>query len=233
MRGAKKCVIHVHTNFSPDSNRSIDDLLTAARLEKIDCLAITDHDEIRGALAAKRKSRDIEIIIGEEISTADGHLIGLFLKDWIAPGQSAIDTAKQIKAQGGLVLAPHPFSRLAEDSLNDAMHELVPYLDAIEVCNAQNPLHRDDDRAAAFARTHNIPMYAGTDGHLTGNVAPCFQMIADFTNAAEFRNALKDAKLTRGSFGFGYLFRMGIRHIWDKIASRPLPGYGTNAELAS
>lgn len=233
MRGAKKCVIHVHTNYSPDSNRTIDDLLAQAREEGVDCIAITDHDEIRGALAAQRKAEDVQIIVGEEISTADGHLIGLFLRDWIEPGRSAVDTAKQIKAQGGLVLAPHPFARLAADSLQDTMTELVPYLDAIEVCNAQNPLRSDDDKAEAFARKHDIPMYVGTDGHLTGELAPCSQELSACENAESFRASLKSAKLNRGYFGFRYLFRMGIRHFWDKLMAKPLPGYGENAEVAS
>ena len=80
-----KTVLHVHTDYSPDSNCPPEELVALAKQQGVDCIAITDHDEIAGALAAQAVG-GVRSIVGEEVSTADGHLIGLFLKECVPPG---------------------------------------------------------------------------------------------------------------------------------------------------
>lgn len=223
-----KTVIHIHTNYSHDANTSCEALIETAREQNVDCLAITDHNEIDGALAA-RDIGGIDVIVGEEITSADGHVIGLFLTSRVPPGLPIEETAERIRAQGGLVLAPHPFSTLCSQSLGPAaLRRLLPWLDAVEVCNAQNPLPWEDARASRFARRHRITPYAGSDTHIAGYLAGAYQTTRAFAGAADFQEALGEAELHPGRFGVGYFATMIGRHLWDKVFRQPLPGFGVN-----
>ncbi len=223
-----KVVIHAHTNYSYDSNTEPAELIATARRQGVECVAVTDHYEIAGALAARSigEGAGVGIIVGEEISTADGHLIGLFLEEWIPPGLSAEDTVDRIRGQGGLVLAPHPFSTLCDDSLGAALERLAPWLDAVEVHNAQNPLPWQDARAARFARAHGLPAYAGSDTHLRGWLDTAHQHMPAWRTPREFQEALRRAELRTGRFGPTYFAQMAVRQVWDKFARQPLPGFG-------
>ena len=225
--GWLKTVIHVHTNFSYDANVSPEQLVETARQDNVDCVAITDHDEIAGALAARALGGP-QVIVGEEISSADGHIIGLFLQERVPPGLSAEQTAARVRAQGGLVLAPHPFSSLCQDSLGPALERLLPWLDAIEICNAQNPLPWEDARAQRFAIRHGVTPYVGADSHVHGYLAAGYQMLPAFQGPDSFVAALQRAELRPGRFGPGYFASMAFRHFWDKLFPQPVPGYGAN-----
>jgi predicted metal-dependent phosphoesterase TrpH len=221
-----KTVIHVHTHYSFDSNLSPGELVAAARREGVGCVAITDHDEIRGALEARRIARDLRIIVGEEVSTREGHVLGLFLEERIPPGLSALETIKRIRGQGGLVLAPHPFVRFCQHSLGRATLRLVDHLDAVEIVNSQNPLFWQDRRAERFARRFGLTMFVGTDGHLTGQFAPAFQLLRDFSGPVDFLAALRDAVRVGGRFGPRYFARAAYQHAYRRITGRPPRGYG-------
>lgn len=227
-----KAVIHVHTNYSHDSNAAPADVLELARAQGVHVVTITDHDEIDGALetqALARSPGDVRVIAGEEITSADGHIIGLFLRERIPPGLPGVETAQRIKAQGGLVLAPHPYTVLCDGSLGEhAMTALLPWLDGVEVCNAQDPLSWENAWADRFAATHHVTPYCGADAHLRGYLAGCYQWIGDYYDPPTFLAALRQAELVRGWFGWGYVARMGFRHVWDMISPVPLPGYATN-----
>lgn len=225
-----KTVIHVHTNYSYDSNLAPREVVRMAEAEGVDCVAITDHDEMRGAWEA-RDVGGVRVVIGQEISTADGHLIGLFLNSPVPRGFPASETARRIRDQGGLVLAPHAFATLCDSSLGRAVHRLAGLVDAVEVFNAQNPLAWEDWRAARFARSAALPRYVGADVHLTGRLAYASQDMDDFDSPAEFVEGLKTAKFHTNRVGLGYLARMAVRHLSDKIIGRGLPGFGINSPL--
>ncbi len=224
-----KTIIHVHTNYSFDANTSPAELIATARRQNVDCLAITDHDEIAGALAV-RELGGVQVIVGEEISTADGHLIGLFLEEWIPPGLSAEETVQRIRAQGGLVLAPHPYTILCKDSLGaEALERLVPWLDAVEVCNAQDPLPWENTRARRFAERHGLTPYVGADTHVRGHLDACHQLLPTFDGPAEFLDSLRRAELFPGRFSMGYFAVVAGRHAWEHVFDRRLPGFGASA----
>ena len=107
----KKIEFHVHTKFSNDSILGLFFILMMCKFRKIDCLVITDHNEIDGAIKYKEKllKYGIDVIVGEEIFTKDGEIIGLFLNKKIEPYLSAEDTVKRIRKQKGLVYIPHPY----------------------------------------------------------------------------------------------------------------------------
>jgi len=137
--------LHVHTVYSgvgrlgqlrfPESIDRPEVMVDAARAKKLDVLCITDHNTISGALVAKEYAKrfdDIEVVIGEEISTKNGEIVGLWLKELIPPKLSAEETMKRIRAQGGIAVAPHPFS-FHVPALNEKIFDLD--IDGIEVLN--------------------------------------------------------------------------------------------------
>lgn len=222
-----RVAIHLHTDYSFDSNFPPEQVVAAAEREGLDCVAITDHDEIDGARRARDLGR-VRVIVGSEISTRDGHLIGLFLEKRIAPGKPAIETAEAIHDQGGLVLAPHPFASLCSGSLLGLMPALLGHLDAVEIHNAQNPLGWQDRRAARFAEAHDLPGYVGSDTHIAGPLAPAWQEVPAFEGPDGLRASLRAATLHRRRFGVRYLTHMGYRHFRDKLGFRPGRGFGAN-----
>lgn len=224
-----KTVIHIHTNYSFDANMAPDDLVNVARRQGVHCLAITDHDDIGGALDVRRLAPDLRVIVGEEISSADGHIIGLFLRERIAPGLSLEDTATAIRDQGGLVFAPHPCATLCESALGLAeLERLRPWVDAVEICNSQNLLVWEERHARAFCDRYGVTPYVGADVHIRGHLAGAYQWIADFEDAPSFLAVLGHAELHPRRFGLSYFAAMGARHVWDMVAPRHLPGFGVN-----
>ena len=141
----KKADLHVHTMHSgighlgmlrfPESVDRPGDVVDAARVKGLDVLCIADHDCIEGALAAKEYAErfdDIEVIVGEEVTTAEGEILGLWLTELVPPGLSAEETIRRIRAQDGIVIAPHPFS-FHVSALNEKILDLD--IDGIEVVN--------------------------------------------------------------------------------------------------
>ncbi len=139
--------VHVHTRYSgfgsysflhfPESVTEPVKAVEAARRKKLDVLCITDHNTTRGATIAKKCSGDIDVVIGEEISSADGEILALFIQEEIKPMLSAPETIDLIHEQGGVAVAAHPFSPHCH-SLETRIHDLK--LDGVEVFNAY---HRD------------------------------------------------------------------------------------------
>ncbi len=159
-RGRGRADLHMHTTHSdgqPTVRQLLEYVVTRASL---DVIAITDHDTIAGALEAQtllsRLSYDLEVIVGEEVSTRDGHLVGLFLKERVSPGMSAAETVSAIHAQGGLAFAPHPFLRARQRpgkpitmvGLGTLVAGLA--LDAVETINATPFLDGANRRAQQF-----------------------------------------------------------------------------------
>lgn len=210
-----KTLIHVHTEYSPDSRVSLSALERAVLREGVACVAITDHDTIEGAIAFARQG-PCRVIVGEEISTRDGHLVGLFLEEAVPPGLSAKRSAELIREQGGVVVAVHPFARLCERSLGALTYELGEWLDAVEVFNAQNVIAGDDALAVALAARLGVPGLAGSDTHLPCSIAPCWQEMAPFTGAAEFMRSLRGARLYCRRHPLRYFVEVGCRVALEK-----------------
>ncbi len=168
--------------------------------------------------------------MGEEITSTDGHILGLFLDERVPPGLSAEETAQLIRAQGGLVLAPHPRAVLCRNSLSEsALRRLLPWLDGVEICNAQNPLWWEDAWARGFARRTRLTGFVGADAHLRGYLAAAYQVLPPFNGPAGFLAALRQADLHPGRFGPVYVGLMAVHHVWQRLFRRPFPGCGANA----
>lgn len=227
-----KTLIHLHTDYSYDSNISLDTLAAFVESESIGCVAVTDHDSIEGALALRHRT-DAQVIVGEEITTRDGHLIGLFLESHIRPGMSATDTAEAIRDQGGLVLLPHPFVRIFGCGLREKSWDILHWLDAVEVNNGQNALRRPDRAAERFADSHGLVKYVGADSHMTLSIAPCYQYMDSFSGPAGFLQSLATAELIRGKHSLAFFAATGWR-LMRHYLGLPLGGdFGVNTTRTS
>jgi predicted metal-dependent phosphoesterase TrpH len=194
--------LHCHTNASFDSLADPLKVVLAARARGITHLAITDHDRLDGA----RRARDaalpgITVIVGEEVKTAQGDLICLFLEELIPPGLSAAETIERARAQGGLVGIPHPFDRYrgSVGRSEDEIRALAGLVDWVEAFNARVVFRDGNERAAELARTAGIPGVAVSDAHSILEVGvAATRLEGDPSTPAGLRAALASARLVPG-----------------------------------
>ena len=175
----------------------IDILVDRCVRRGVNCLAVTDHNTIQGALAVQQIA-PFKVIIGEEIKTNQGEIIGLFLKDEIPRGLSPQETIARIKEQGGLVDVPHPYDRFRGSRLKEqALQEVAGQIDIMEAFNARTTLLRDSDRAEAFGRTHGHALGAGSDSHTPIEVGGIGIEMEDFDlrSPQEFLGCLRESRI--------------------------------------
>jgi predicted metal-dependent phosphoesterase TrpH len=192
--------LHCHTSASFDSVASPAKVMRAAVNRGLTHLIVTDHDRIDGALRMRDAApHGLTIIVGSEIRTNDGDLIGAFLQRPVTPGMSATDTIMAIRDQGGLVGIPHPFDRFRGSLLRDARMETVaPLVDWVEAHNARL-LGGGNERAAAFAAEHGRPGVAASDAHTVLEVGVAYTVLdGDPSTAAGMLDALLTARLVTG-----------------------------------
>ena len=157
--------LHVHTKYSHDSAAPVRSVLDRCRESGLGLVAITDHNNIRGALEA-REAADFPVIVGEEVKSSEGDIIGLFLEEAVPRNLSPTETAQRIKAQGGLVGVPHPFDRLRPTALRRrAILEILPYVDFLEGYNGHTLLPMDNQNGIDFAKEHALATVASSDSH--------------------------------------------------------------------
>jgi predicted metal-dependent phosphoesterase TrpH len=186
---------HNHTHYSPDSILSPRAFVREARRRGLTTAAITDHNTIRGALVA-RELADFPVIIGEEVKTTDGEILGLFLSEDVPRDLPASETIARIKHQGGIVGVPHPFDSLRSALLEDVMLGLIDQIDFIEALNARMVFSAHNDKARTFARERGLPVSAGSDAHSAWEVARVSVRMPPFEGPRDFIAALRQGSLT-------------------------------------
>ena len=193
--------LHMHTDHSPDCATPVEVLLETARDRGLGAIAITDHNEISGALEARRiaaEMGDIKVIVGEEVKTAEqGEVIGLFIEEKIPRGMTMGETIAEIRRQGGLVYVPHPFDRFHSVPDYEHLIEIVEQVDILEVFNPRVALTAFNEEAERFARKYGIVPGAGSDSHVAQGLGSVRLRIHDFDGPAEFLEAMRDADITR------------------------------------
>lgn len=178
---------HSHTGHSRDSALPAAALLRDAVRAGVNVLCVTDHDTIEGGRQAASIARvradehpGLTVIVGEEVMSSEGEVIGLFLTETIARGLPPAEVAKRIRGQGGIVTIPHPFDRLRGSRLHEgALRMLVDagLVDAIEARNARVTFASDNDRAVTFARDHGLAIVGGSDAHTRGEAGAAYATI--------------------------------------------------------
>lgn len=189
-----KADLHSHTRFSPDSILSPEEYVRRYVARGFGCVAVTDHNTLDGALAV-RAMAPFTVIAGEEIRSADGEILGFFLQEAVPPGLSALETVRAIKAQGGLVALPHPFDRFRRPVRAEALPEILPQVDIVEVFNARTTLQRDNQRARAFAQQHGLAMSAASDAHTPWEVGTVWVEMPQFDGPQSFLAALRQGAI--------------------------------------
>ena len=190
--------LHMHTDHSPDCATPVDTLLDTATRVGLGAIAITDHNEISGALEARERANGIKVIVAEEVKTADqGEVIGLFIDEKIQRGMTLQETIAEIRRQGGLVYVPHPFDRM--HAVPDYVHllDVVEDIDAIEVFNPRVAFAAFNEEAARFAAKYRIVAGAGSDSHVAQGLGSVKIRMRDFDGPDEFIESLRDADIVR------------------------------------
>ena len=204
--------LHCHSSASFDSLSSVETLIRNARRFGLTHLAITDHERIDGALRARdlasvQADTDdgprVSVIVGEEVRTTGGDLIGLFLERAVPPGQTPEATAAAIHEQGGLVGIPHPFDRFRNSggnvaALDGTLRRLAQSADFVEIHNAR-AMGNANPRAAEMAVLEGLPGVAASDAHSPFEVGVAYTVFPEpFTTAAELKLVLSRAPLGPG-----------------------------------
>jgi glycosyltransferase involved in cell wall biosynthesis len=198
--------LHMHTDHSYDCATPVEVLLAEARTRGLGAIAVTDHNEISGALEAQAKADGVKVIVGEEVKTADqGEVIGLFITEKIRRGMTLQETIAEIKRQGGLVYVPHPFDRM--HSVPDYKHllDVLDDVDAIEVFNPRIAISEFNEEAVRFAAKYRMPAGAGSDAHVPQGLGSVRIRMRDFDGPEEFLESLRDADIVRNPASLLYV----------------------------
>ncbi len=190
--------LHMHTDHSHDCATPVEVLLDTAREQGLGAIAITDHNEVSGALEARAKAAHfgVKIIVSEEVKTADqGEVIGLFIEEKIPRGMTLAETVAAIKRQGGLVYVPHPFDRMHAVPDYEHLLTIVEEIDAIEVYNPRVAIGSFNEEAQRFAAKYRILAGAGSDSHVAQGLGSVRVRMAEFDGPEEFLEALRDAEI--------------------------------------
>jgi hypothetical protein len=188
----------MHTDHSHDCATPVEVLLATARERGLGAIAVTDHNEISGALeaSAQAATAGVKVIVGEEVKTAEqGEVIGLFLEEKIPRGLTLEETVAEIKRQGGVVYVPHPFDRMHSVPDYEHLLKVIEDVDAIEVFNPRVAIGAFNDEAERFAAKYRITAGAGSDSHVAQGLGSVRVRMRDFDGPQEFRQSLRDAEI--------------------------------------
>lgn len=244
-----KADIHIHSDFS-DSSASVESILDFAVKNEFKVIAITDHNTIEGALLAKNlvetKKINLDVIVGEEISSLDGHIVGLFLNKKINPGQTVFKTIMDIKRQGGIVITPHPFFRTnVKKDGNEIggigfknIQRYKNYIDALEVANGNLTMYFSENKKAKIINRNNFYLSetGGSDTHFLSAVGVSHTLFYGET-ALDLKNCILSKKtvavqgkwsalsileyivlaIKEGSSFIGYIIKLNLDEITKKI----------------
>ena len=203
--------LQVHSDLG-DGLSSIEAILNSAERVELDVIALTDHDDIRGAFAlrdlASRRSSPVAVVPGVEVTTRSGHLLALWIENEIPMFCSLGDALSQIHKAGGVAIAPHPLSYLTFSIGEGALRQLAAYgddarmVDAIEL---RNPSYAGRVRAsrAAWLNAHvlRIAETGSSDAHHAALVGTCW---TDFPGRTpdDLRRAIQEHATTADGRGW-------------------------------
>jgi predicted metal-dependent phosphoesterase TrpH len=161
--------LHIHSSYSSDGVVDTKTIVKVAMKRHLDGVAITDHNTIKGGLNAKNyETKDFKVIVGSEIMTDKGEVIGLFLSEEIK-SKNLIDVIYEIKAQNGIIVIPHPFDEMRSSALYPN-EECASLVDCIEGFNSRCIFQKYNEKAIEYANKHYLPIVAGSDAHFANEI---------------------------------------------------------------
>jgi len=207
--------LHAHSKYSPKCGYMEPKLIVKlARKKGLDGIAVTDHDTIKGALKTREYAdKDLRVIIGSELMTSRGEIIGLFLSEEIL-STDLIGVIEEIHDQNGVAIVPHPFDTLRRSALWPTEKD-VGYLDGVEGFNARNVYQKSNIDAIEFGKEHKLAITAGSDAHFSNEVGNA----GVITDDEDLREAILSRRIE--IFGhkngiYNHAFTKGLK-LWRKI----------------
>ena len=193
--------MHSHTMWSGDSTTTPEEIEEAVVDSGIDVLCVTDHNATAGAreLAERLPCR---VVVGEELRTQLGEIIGLFLTERIPFGVAPREAARRIRDQGGVVYIPHPFDPMRANLRAEVIDELVGegLVDVMEVRNGKTSLEHLNREAGEYAAAHGLLAGAGSDAHVPAALGAVYVEMPDFDGPESFLAALADGRVVGHHF---------------------------------
>ncbi|MBS3813441.1 PHP domain-containing protein [Candidatus Bipolaricaulota bacterium] len=176
--GKKNSDFHVHSRYSSDGHLEPERIISLSEQNELETIAVTDHGTIRGGKETRKKAEELgsplNVVVGAEINTDKGEVIGLGLEREIQSDELG-RVVDEIKEQGGEVYIPHPFDRLRGSAIGLNALEIVERIDYVEAFNGRCLLSSFDRKAEGFADEYGIPKLSGSDAHFgfeVGNLEP-------------------------------------------------------------
>ncbi|GAC1387921.1 MAG: PHP domain-containing protein [Candidatus Saccharimonadales bacterium] len=189
-----KVDFHTHSYASPDGGLCLHHYKSVLDSAALDYIAITDHNRIDAAVEIQHALGE-RVIIGEEILTTGGEIIGLYLQSAIPAGLSPLETIKEIKQQQGLVYIPHPFETIRKALPANLLDELVDQVDIIEVCNGRAFFQNRSSQAVVWARLNHKSGAASSDAHGFKGLGKTFTSLSEKPTVDNLLRLLPTAKL--------------------------------------
>lgn len=198
---------HIHSHHSKDCVMPVADILERAREVGLDVVAVTDHDSAAGGLEARELADryGVRVIVGEEVKSSEGEIIGLFLERTIPGGMTFAETIAAIREQGGITYVPHPFDRLHTIPSPAVLRANVADIDVVEVFNSRLAFPGFNELAERFAQRYRLPAAGGSDSHVLPGIGTTLCGIDDFTGPGDFVAALTESRIVRRPRSLIYL----------------------------
>lgn len=211
-----KVDLHTHSNASPDGGITPSQYKKALDSGLLNAIAITDHNEISLAVQLHNELGD-QIIVGEEIMTTHGEIIGLFLNEKVPAGLSPIDTVRHIKDQSGLVYIPHPFETFRKGMDPHTLEQIADYIDIVEVCNGRAFLQNRSSQAVVWARLNQKDSAASSDAHGFKGLGRTYSDLPELPTRSNMLDILDKAVLRTRNPSFRALLYPKYHRIRKKI----------------
>jgi predicted metal-dependent phosphoesterase TrpH len=171
------------------------ELLEVCRRKGIDRIAITDHNAIEGAFEAARIDAE-RVIIGEEIKTTEGELLGYFMKEFVPPDLSPKEAIARMRDQGAFISIAHPYDSIRAGAWREeVLRDIALLVDAIEIFNARCWTSTANEKARSFALKAGLLGTAGSDAHAALEVGRVVMRLPSFQDAASLQQSLAEAQI--------------------------------------
>ncbi|NIB99285.1 PHP domain-containing protein [Halobacterium sp. R2-5] len=189
--------LHAHSELSYDGRDPVEMLLEQAQAVGLDALAVTDHDEFEASLRAAELAEEYGLvgIPGMEVTSADGHVLAIGVDEEVPSHLPFGETVDAIRDRGGLAVVPHPFQSSRSGVAPNITDGELASADAIEVYNSRLLTGRANRKAERFARTHDLPMTAGSDAHIAEMVGQAVTRVgADEQSLEGILDAIREGR---------------------------------------
>lgn len=205
-----KVDLHVHSSASFDCGTEPEAVAERCRRLGLDPIILTDHDTISGA-ARLRAAGKHRVVVGEEVMTTTGELIGLFLQRPVQSGLTPRAAALEIKDQGGLLYLEHPYDPFRRHLSEEAIESLADLIDIVEVFNARSD-KKTNRRAEELCEILGVAPGAGSDAHTIGELGSVYVEMEDFDNPEDFLANLRSGRIVKGRPKFLLMVEARLRH---------------------